>query len=450
MDTLVVAALPDDTLEAGDTLTLAATALDDAGIVIPAAAVSWRSSAPAVAGVVDGQLVSRTAGRARITATSGWIAASFEVEVVPRRVFTQLRTDERSACAVDEAGALFCWGSNFVGIVSSDAAVEWSDWPVRVPTARPVAHLASSDGNHTCIADTQREAWCWGLNRSGQLGVGDTLPRRAPTRVPGFTGVAEIAAGASSTCARRTDGIVACWGSNQYAERASTESTNALTPSLVSGVPVLASLAAGAWHYCGIEPDGDALCWGRGDGGMLGSGSEPTGRCNFGTAACTSTPVPVAGGHRWMSLSGSDFFTCGLTTDGRAFCWGYGPWNALGTGDRVTRLEPAAVASERRFVRISTGHTHACALETDGTAWCWGVNSIGELGSGTYSSTPMLTPVRVAGDRRFVAIEAGDSFTCALDELGRIWCWGGGIAGRGGPGWTAGASAVPVRIGRAR
>jgi alpha-tubulin suppressor-like RCC1 family protein len=50
-----------------------------------------------------------------------------------------------------------------------------------------------------------------------------------------------------------------------------------------------------------------------------------------------------------------------------------------------------------------------CALRTDGTLACWGKNDQGQ-------ATPP------AG--KFTQVRAGSTFSCALDESGREWCWG--------------------------
>ena len=34
------------------------------------------------------------------------------------------------------------------------------------------------------------------------------------------------------------------------------------------------------------------------------------------------TPIAIAGGHRFVQLTGGNGFVCGLTADGRVFCWG--------------------------------------------------------------------------------------------------------------------------------
>jgi alpha-tubulin suppressor-like RCC1 family protein len=62
---------------------------------------------------------------------------------------------------------------------------------------------------------TDGEAWCWGLNRQGQLGNGSTDNSSVPVRVKGNMVFEKIRAGHLHTCGLTTDGTVWCWGDNE-------------------------------------------------------------------------------------------------------------------------------------------------------------------------------------------------------------------------------------------
>ncbi|MGA1522186.1 MAG: RCC1 domain-containing protein, partial [Ilumatobacteraceae bacterium] len=104
-------------------------------------------------------------------------------------------------------------------------------------------------------------------------------------------------------------------------------------------------------------------------------------------------------------------------------------------------LLPAAVSAAaevevpRAFDAIGVGSSTSCAIDTDGDLRCWGDGSMGALGTGSTGSvgsgsgTAMadLEPVVIPAmdpAARFVAVDGGVQFTCALDDLGSVWCWG--------------------------
>lgn len=82
-------------------------------------------------------------------------------------------------------------------------------------------------------------------------------------------------------------------------------------------------------------------------------------------------------------------------------------------------------------VAVAAGVTHACGLDDAGAAWCWGTNESGQLGNG--SRTP-AQGVAVEGAQRFARLSAGVSHTCGLDAGGQAWCWGANLSGQLGTG----------------
>nr|MCU0970161.1 hypothetical protein [Rubrivivax sp.] len=101
-----------------------------------------------------------------------------------------------------------------------------------------------------------------------------------------------------------------------------------------------ASIALGNGHSCMLDVDGAAWCWGSNDRGQLGAVS--TDRCVDGNVDCSSVPLAVTGGRRFVTLAASQNHTCALDSTGAACCWGGGP--QLGSPDRADSTLPVAVA----------------------------------------------------------------------------------------------------------
>ncbi len=94
---------------------------------------------------------------------------------------------------------------------------------------------------------------------------------------------------------------------------------------------------------------------------------------------------------------------------------------------------------------LALGVEHSCALLKDGTVQCWGNNASGQLGRGAVGPAT-TTPAAVVGLGSIREIHGTNTyFTCALDALGKLVCWG--KAGSGeipNPAYQGNPVATPV------
>jgi alpha-tubulin suppressor-like RCC1 family protein len=182
----------------------------------------------------------------------------------------------------------------------------------------------------------------------------------------------------------------------------------------------------------------EAFCWGQNSVGELGIGGT--------SGSPVASPTRVAGAHRFRQIEAGAAYTCGVTTENRAFCWGNGREGQIGDGKTYLRFSPRAVAGGHAFERITTGEFHTCAETTGNRAYCWGLNrgnAAGAVGDGT--TTQRLTPVAVAGGLFFSQVSAGYTQTCGRTETGVAYCWGTNDGGQLGDGTTT-TRLRPVRV----
>ena len=207
-----------------------------------------------------------------------------------------------------------------------------------------------------------------------------------------------------------------------------------LAPALAVQALSFRQLAAGWYHTCGVTTDGLAWCWGLNRDGAVGDG----------TTINRPIPTRVRTSLRFRQISAGAFNTCGITTDDRVVCWGFGGDGQLGTGSTVRRLTPVAVAGDRRYRDVRAGYRHACGVTTANVAFCWGDNTTGQLGDGTM--VRRLNPARVAGGFPFARVVAGSDHSCGLTTDGRSYCWGQNQYGQLGFPTIAAVVSRPLRV----
>lgn len=238
-----------------------------------------------------------------------------------------------------------------------------------------------------------------------------------------------IAAGDQTTCIVTSTGTTWCWGSSLYGQFGDGAEPHH-SPTAMRGIaPPLQTVTMEIDHVCGLDAAGSAWCWGIGAFGQLGNPAGMGGIfCPYG-APCRSQPMAVLDSARYVRLATGRPHTCGITAAGVAWCWGNNRVGSLGIGstDTLPHPQPLRVAGNKVFTDIAAGEAHTCALDQAGAAWCWGYNAVGELGNGSVGGqfdpgTPV--PTAVSGGQQFTAIEAFRFLTCGLTAAGAAWCWG--------------------------
>ena len=84
------------------------------------------------------------------------------------------------------AGLTYCWGLNASGELGIGVTGGTNDTPVLLPMQHGITLLLPGLGEHTCGLNGLGEIYCWGLNTSGQVGVAAGAPEPTPVMVPGW------------------------------------------------------------------------------------------------------------------------------------------------------------------------------------------------------------------------------------------------------------------------
>jgi alpha-tubulin suppressor-like RCC1 family protein len=317
-------------------------------------------------------------------------------------------------CALDSTGTAYCWGSNYDGALGDGSTAASSAVPVAVAThgalaGQQIAQISTgSDG--ACALDTAGAAYCWGDNDFGEVGDGTTASSSSPVAVYTKGALAgrkltQISAGYEDSCALDTAGAAYCWGDNSTWELGDGQGgsdgdySSVPVPVRTTGAlagKTLTQISAG-WSYgCALDTAGAAYCWGSGPLGSTETSSVPVAVDARGALA----------GHPLAQISAGLGATCALAMTGTAYCWGDNTYGELGDGSTVSSVVPVAVDNRgalagKFLAQVAAGAFHACAADDTGAIYCWGDNNQGDLGDdrGAASDVPVLVgpqaPARV-------------------------------------------------------
>ena len=418
-----------NTVVIGATVRLTATAKDAAGNALTGRQVTWSSSNTAIALVTTGVVTGVAQGLSTITATAEGKSGTASV-TVKALVFASVSAGGFHTCGVTTDGDAYCWGWNGWGQLGNGTA-NIGPGARPDPVAGGVAFVSLSAGAfHTCAITTDGTAYCWGRNEDGQLGNGaaDGFEHTTPEAVLGGLTFSSVSAGSFHNCGLTTDGTAFCWGRNAGGQLGNDDADlrSRATPDPVGGGLIFESVGGGLNHSCGLTTDGTAYCWGGNLDGELGIGSAD------GTHH--TTPEKISGGLVLASVSTDFIHNCGITAPGVTYCWGGNFGGQLGNGTTANASAPVAISANLTFALVSAGRSHTCALTTEGTGYCWGGNGDGKLGNGGLADVSV--PVAVSGGLSFSSVSAGGFHTCGLTTDAATYCWGANSDGQVGDGST--------------
>ena len=232
---------------------------------------------------------------------------------------------------------------------------------------------------------------------------------------------ATVSVGFIHSCGVTTTGAAYCWGDNYAGELGDgNQFINSGTPVAVAGGHAFASVSVGLYYSCGVTTAGRGYCWGQ--------------QAPSDSLVSSLIPQPISGGLTFASMSTAASRACGVTTEGAAYCWGDNGDGVLGVGSSLPHIyTPRAVSGGLTFASVSVGGDHICGVTTGGAAYCWGWNTLGELGTGTSTGPEQCEspsfgcstiPVAVSGDLTFTTVSSGGAHTCGVATSGTPYCWG--------------------------
>lgn len=306
---------------------------------------------------------------------------------------------------ISQDNRLFAWGSNNVGQLGTGGALNSSSI-VQVGSDRDWSTV--SGGNQACLAiKTNNSLWSWGWDQFGQCGLGTSGSSfSTPQNVTSLGNVwLSASSGGGWSCGITTQGQLYTWGINVSGQLGLGDTANRSTPTLVSGNWLQVS-SGHLDHTLAIGRDNTLWACGANDSGQLGDG----------TTVGKSTLVQIGNGTTWIAVSAGWKFSVALKSDGSLWAWGDNQYGQLGLGVGLVgnnQSSPMQVGAFYDWRQISAGYQHAVGIRSDGSLWAWGYNTYGQLGLPS-TVTPRRTPEQVGTLTNWKQVSTYEDFTMSV------------------------------------
>ncbi|HIL67453.1 MAG TPA: hypothetical protein EYG45_02200, partial [Candidatus Poseidoniales archaeon] len=327
------------------------------------------------------------------------------VDLPPGRAAISVSAGYAHSCAVLDNLSAYCWGMGGWGQMGHGSwDSNLVPGPVSLPSNKTVSSVVAGY-DHSCALMNDSSLYCWGKNAVGQLGNGDATVTHSfsPILIIGSS-VEFVSAGNQQTCAILSNGTAYCWGRNDYGSLGNIEqgwnddSYEPLQVDVPPGREVTVISAGTSLHSCATLDNGSAYCWGYGNDGQLGNASSYD-TTNCAGYWCTSGPTPVQvllpQGSNATSIKTGGSHSCATLSNYSLYCWGHNWYGEVGDGTQSSRLVPvlASIVPEGGISDFSAGGGYSCVVTHDDSAFCWGDGSLmgnGRLGIGEINATNHL------------------------------------------------------------
>jgi hypothetical protein len=297
---------------------------------------------------------------------------------------------ESHACGVRSDGAAYCWGANAQGQLGDGTTTERLS-PVAVAGGRTTFVQVRLGITHSCAIEDAGAMYCWGDNDHGQLGNGEIGGfETAPVLVAGGRDFDVVFPNSDRTCALDVADAAYCWGIDRAV------GTDVATPTPVPGALRYTQMSVTGFNTCGLTEAFELYCWG-GEGNahplptLVGtqyyllspdllcavdfqSEEEAETSCWDGSYE----PVPVFSGVGWRGIGGGFRMSgdqvvggtlCAANGNVELFCWGEGGEGQIGDGWTQDRAAPTPALTPGLLPRVRDLHVSAVTQTSITLTW---------------------------------------------------------------------------------
>ncbi|XP_018620658.1 RCC1 and BTB domain-containing protein 2 isoform X2 [Scleropages formosus] len=245
------------------------------------------------------------------TTNHGLTPAQVSTNLLGKKV-TQVACGSHHTIALTTEGEVFAWGYNNSGQVGSGSTAN-QPTPRRVSSClqnKVVVNIACGQLCSMAVLDNG-EAYGWGYNCNGQLGLGNNGNQQTPCRIAALQGIniVQVACGYAHTLALTDEGLVYAWGANSYGQLGTGNKSNQAWPTLIN-MDKERMVEVAACHTCHTSAartqGGQVLMWGHCRGQAVATPHLTHFTSTDDVFACFATPAVT-----WhlLAVDGDDHLT---------------------------------------------------------------------------------------------------------------------------------------------
>lgn len=354
-------------------------------------------------------------------------------------------TNGKTMAALAEDGGLYCWGKNESGQIGNGSDVDQT-YPMRIMNNIREIYLGMINiglynWGTTAAISYSGDLYCWGDNRYGQVGNGNTDNQHKPVKILENVESVQIVEGCSAAITKTGD--LYCWGYNKYGEVGNGNTDNQYEP--VKVLQNVKKIIVSAGNKLALTNSGEAYYWGRNE----------------------TTPVKMLDSVKEIDMSVRGAASV-ITENGELFCWGY-IYDQIGDNG-FQKYTDIPIKVLENVDQVVTYGTSRVAVTKTKELYYWGLC----LGKCMYTPEIIYSNVKkvALGEQLEVLTDKDElyccennqneilfrkvlenvkdfaleySYTIALNEKGEIYCWGKNESGQIGNG-TTNDQLVPNKI----
>lgn len=254
---------------------------------------------------------------------------------------------------------------------------------------------AHCEGNHFLALNSDHHVFAWGYGDDGCLGIGDTAPRKTPTKIITLADkfISKIYCGVSSSAAISISGELFTWGLGTNGNLGHSSNDDKLVPTHVEGLigHLVSDVALGSIEIASlcITDTGAIYAWG--------------GCCSISQSPVQLTGLPIA-----SRIFLNTRVYVAIMHDGSVFEWPRKYVERLCTDTTAYGRRKMTVSEEfdgapkrlnaldgKHVIDVAMGTAHCVALTTSGELFGWGRNDFNQINRSEdqFIVNPMKIPL---------------------------------------------------------